>query len=247
MYSVKQLSRLAGVSVRTLHYYDEIGLFKAVTVKNNGYRFYSDENLLQLQQILFYREMGLELAQIKNILQKPGFDPAAALRTHRSTLLARIERLNVLVRTVDATLAYMNGEKRMDQNQLFAGFTPEEEEKYNQEAVNRWGDTARGSVKRWKDYRPDQKEEILRQGKEIYTEIAAKMHLGPSHPEVQAALTRWHQHLRNFYEPTPEILRGLGELYAADPAFHANIAKLDPALPDFMKEAIQIYVDGLTN
>jgi DNA-binding transcriptional MerR regulator len=245
MYTVKQLSRLAGVSVRTLHYYDEIGLLKPAVMGRNRYRYYSDADLLRLQQILFYREMDLELIKIREMMDRPGFNQTDALRSHRRALQAKIDRLNTLIRTVDATLLHLTGEKKMSQNQIFEGFTPEEEKKYNEEAVNRWGDTAKESIKLWNDYSEQQKKEIMAQGKEIYQQIVAKMSLGPGSPEIQAALARWHAHLRYFYKPTPQMLRGLGDMYAADPAFRANIAAMHPDLPDFLKQAINIYVDSL--
>src|SRR5688572_8100776 len=104
MYTVKQLSDLTEVSVRTLHYYDEIGLLHPTKVGANSYRYYDDEALLRLQQILFYREMGLELMQIKEILNSPTFDLLAALRSHRTVLQEKINRLHDLVGTVDTTI-----------------------------------------------------------------------------------------------------------------------------------------------
>src|SRR5689334_7076537 len=101
MYTVKQLSELAEVSVRTLHYYDEIGLLHPVQVGTNGYRHYDDAALLRLQQILFYREIGLELSQIKEILDSPDFDVLVALRSHRNILQEKISRMEELVNTVD--------------------------------------------------------------------------------------------------------------------------------------------------
>jgi MerR family transcriptional regulator, thiopeptide resistance regulator len=101
MYTVKQLSELAGVSVRTLHYYDEIGLLKPSSVGENGYRYYEDASLFRLQQILFFREMDLGLLQIKDILDHPDFDLVATLQAHRHTLQEKIERLQTLISTVE--------------------------------------------------------------------------------------------------------------------------------------------------
>jgi MerR family transcriptional regulator, thiopeptide resistance regulator len=110
MYTVKQLSNLAGVSVRTLHYYDEIGLLKPASVGQNGYRYYQDGDLFRLQQILFFREMDLGLLQIKEIVDHPDFDLVAALREHRHALQAKIDRMQTLIHTVDSTIMHLVGE-----------------------------------------------------------------------------------------------------------------------------------------
>src|SRR5687768_10889673 len=110
MYTVKQVADLTRVSVRTLHYYDEIGLLHPSKVGANGYRYYDDDALLRLQQILIYREIGLELMQIKDILDSPNFDLLEALRSHRAVLEQKIGRLHQLVRTVDTTIMHLAGE-----------------------------------------------------------------------------------------------------------------------------------------
>jgi DNA-binding transcriptional MerR regulator len=106
VYTVKQLASLAGVSVRTLHYYDEIGLLKPSSVGGNGYRHYGEEAVLKLQQILFYREMELSLDEIKAVTGRPDFDVLSALRSHRQALQGRVERLERLIQTVDHTIDY---------------------------------------------------------------------------------------------------------------------------------------------
>src|SRR5512134_3948171 len=125
MYTVRQLSDLAGVTVRTLHYYDEIGLLKPSSIGQNGYRFYSDESLFRLQQILFFRELDLELELIQKILDEPGFDPVTALQTHRQAIEKKIERMKALINTVDTTIMHFVGEVSMTKKQIFQGFDPE--------------------------------------------------------------------------------------------------------------------------
>src|SRR5688572_25910301 len=125
MYTVKQLSDLAGVSVRTLHYYDEIGLLKPSAVGENGYRYYTEDSLFRLQQILFFREMDLGLLQIKDIIEAQGFDLVTALQTHRSTLQEKIERLQTLIHTVDTTIMHLVGEVNMSKKKIFEGFNEE--------------------------------------------------------------------------------------------------------------------------
>ncbi len=245
MYTVNQLARLAGVSARTLHHYDHIGLLKPAQVGENGYRYYDDQALLRLQQVLFFREMGLDLKTIKATIDRPDFDQVRALQTHRQALLARIERLRALIKTIDATILHLSGEIKMSQESIFRGFDRETEKRYSQEAQDLWGETARQSIRLWNSYSEEKKTEILKQGGEIYAAIVEKMHLGPAHEEVQALLLRWHEHLRHFYEPTIEVLAGLGQMYHDHPDFNATFTRLHPDLPAFLQKAIAVYVDNL--
>ena len=127
MFTVKQLSRLAGVTPRTLHHYDAIGLLKPSHVGENGYRYYGDESLLQLQQILFYRELDLPLGDIQKIMGRHDFEALPALEGHKVELGRRIARLQRLIGTVDNTISHLKGQKVMNKKQIFAGFSEEEQ------------------------------------------------------------------------------------------------------------------------
>lgn len=247
MYTVKQLSSLAGVSARTLHYYDEIGLLKPTAVGQNGYRYYEDADLFRLQQILFFREMDLGLLKIKEFLDSPGFDAVAALQGHRQVLQEKIERLQSLIQTVDKTVLHLIGEAEMKKkDKLFQGFTEEKQKEYEQEAMRRYGEeSVKQTTKRWNSYTEAEKEQIKNQGKEIYLGLAAAIPSGPTSEQTQALLAQWHEHLRNFYEPSIEVLGGLGQTYKDDPDFSAFFAAIHPDLPDFLSKAIAVYVDKL--
>ncbi|MCB9136243.1 MAG: MerR family transcriptional regulator [Anaerolineales bacterium] len=244
-YTVKQLSELAGVSVRTLHYYDEIGLLRPSSVGANHYRSYDDAALLRLQQILFYREMALDLTQIKAILDAPNFDLVSALQTHRQTLQTKIERLNTLIQTVDTTILHILGEVNMSQKKIFQGFSEEKQKAYEEEATNLWGETVKETTKLWNSYGKARQQEILDEGGAIYADLATNMDKGPESEEIQAMLVRWHDHLRYFYEPSIETLAGLGDMYHDHPDFNATFTAIHPALPAFLKQAIAHYVDVL--
>jgi len=244
-YTVKEMGDMAGVSRRTLHFYDEKGLLKPASVGENGYRYYDEDSLLRLQQILFYREMDLDLERIKQILDDPKFDTVDALQTHRTELEAKIKRLQTLSKTVDATLQHLVGEVKMSDKNIFKGFDEEEQEKYEQEAIDNWGEKARESQQLWKSYSDEKKQAIMEEGNQIYTDLASNMEKGADSPEVQKLLAQWHQHLRNFYEPSIETLGGLGQMYEEHPDFHAKFAGLHPDLPSFLKASIAIYVDKL--
>lgn len=243
MYTVKQFAKLAGVSVRTLHYYDELGLLKAESVGANGYRHYGDAAVLKLQQILFYRELDLSLEQIKSILGSPDFDVLNALHSHKEALQGRVKRLERLIQTVDTTLQQLKGRKTMNAKGLFEGFSEEEQEKYAKEAEQMYDpETVKASNRRWKAYTPAEKERILTEGRSIITDLAKAMPKGASAPQVQAVVARWHKHMQYFWSPNDEQLLGLADLYNDDPRFKSNYETAAPGLAGFMHEAVKVYV-----
>jgi DNA-binding transcriptional MerR regulator len=145
-YTVKQLARLSGVSVRTLHHYDEIGLLKPAFTGENRYRYYGREELLRLQDILFHREFGVPLQEIGKLLDLKGRDRAAVLTEHREWLDQRIKRSRQLLRTIDRTIAELNGEGTMDDKDIYKGFAPEKQAEYEEWLVDRYGDTMRERI-----------------------------------------------------------------------------------------------------
>ncbi len=244
-YTVKQLSDLAGVSRRTLHYYDQIGLLKPQNVAANGYRRYARSDLLRLQQILFYRELGLSLGQIGRILDDPGFDTLNALQDHRFALLAGVQRLQQLVGTVDQTIMMLKGDLPMEEPRLFDVFNEEKQKEYEEEATRLWGEQVRLSNQKWNSYSAEQKAAIGAEGEANYREMLEHMSEGPASPSVQAAVAKWHQHLRYFYEPTVETLEGLGHMYNQDPRFQQTFLKIHPDFPVFLEQAITYYCQEL--
>jgi MerR family transcriptional regulator, thiopeptide resistance regulator len=248
VYSVKQLSTLANISIRTLHYYDEIGLLHPTKIEKNGYRFYDDQALLKLQQILFYREIGFELSLIKDILNSPKFDITTALRSHRDILNDKILRLQELIQTVDNTLEHISGETPMSHKKIFKAFNDEQQKEYEREARLQYGaDNVNESVRRWNGYGTERQQEIMEEGRVLYLAIAEAMNqqLSPNDEKVQSLMQRWHDNIRHFYEPTLEILRGLADLYNDDERFKQNFNQIHPRLTEYMREAILVYVDDL--
>jgi len=142
-YTVKELAQLSGVSVRTLHFYDEIGLLKPAHVGENQYRYYNEEELLALQQILFFRELGFELKKIRSIMSRSGFDRIEALQAHREVLLKERMRMGKLIATIDHTLDKLKGGHRMKSKMkdadLYQGFAPEKQAEYEEYIKNRFG------------------------------------------------------------------------------------------------------------
>lgn len=245
MYTVKQLSDMAGISVRTIHYYHEIGLLIPSSVADNGYRHYDQAALFRLQQIMFYREMNLSLKLIRHILDNERFDLISALQLHRHRLNDEIERLTNLIHTVDTTLMHLKGEIEMSNDNLFEGFSPEKQKQYEEEAIDQWGSTAKQSINLWNSYSEQKRTEILQEGKQIYQDIIVNMKYGTQSMEIRSILSRWHQHIYYFFEPSLEVLRGLGEMYYDHSDFNASFSAMHPDLPIFLKQAIVNYVDWL--
>ncbi len=234
---------MAGVTPRTLHHYDDIGLLKPSRVGDNGYRYYGEEALLRLQQILFYRELDMPLEDIRKIMGRRDFDVEKALESHKESLSKQIERMNRLLTTVDNTINHLKGKKAMSENKFFEGFSEEEQEKYALEAEQMYdAESVRESNRKWKSYSSAKKESILAEGRAIYKEIITVMPKGANSPEAQARVERWRKHLEYFWTPNLDQLLGLANGYNDDPRFKANFDKINPKLAEFIREAVKIYV-----
>ena len=236
---------MAGVTPRTLHHYDDIGLLKPSRVGDNGYRYYGEEALLKLQQILFYRELDFPLDDIKKIMGRRDFDVLGALQSHKEALQKQAVRLNRLLATVDNTIQHIKGEKIMSQKSLFEGFSKEEQEKYALEAEQLYDpETVRESNRKWKAYSAAKKEAIMAEGKAVYVDMIAAMPKGASSTEVQSIVERWRKHMDYFWTPNLDQLLGLANGYNDDPKFKANFDEMHPKLAEFMLEAVKVYVEG---
>jgi DNA-binding transcriptional MerR regulator len=241
-YTVNQLSTLAGVSTRTLHYYDEIELLKPSSVAPNGYRYYDEVAVLRLQQILFFKELGFGLKEIKEVIDQADFDVLQALEAHRLTLQERVERLTQLIDTVDKTILHYQGDITMNDKNLFEGFSEEKQKDYEEEIRQRYGDKdLKESQRRWKSYSQEKKDAIRAEGEAIFRTIGAKMGKGHDSPEVQAQIKALHDYIGYFYECSYERLLGLGQLYNEHPDFIARFQQIDPGLPAFLQKAIEHY------
>jgi len=245
MYTIHQLARLAGVTRRTLHYYDEIGLLKPNQVGENGYRYYAEEAVLRLQQILFYRELELPLEQIRSILANPDFDPQQALQSHRLELHKRIQRLERLMQTIDHTLQHLRGVRKMDDQQLFDVFTEEQQAEYQREAEQRYDPAiVRASNQRWNRYTKEEKQRIGKEGEAVYRGFVPAMAQGPASAEAQACVAAWRKHMEYFWTPNEEQLLGIASGYVSDPRFRANFDKIHPQLAEFVYEAVKVYLEN---
>ncbi|QYR21847.1 MerR family transcriptional regulator [Paenibacillus sp. sptzw28] len=250
-YKVKEVSEWAGVSVRTLHHYDEIGLVVPEAVTGSGHRLYSDGNLERLQQVLFFREIGFSLHEIKRIIESPDFDRKRALAAHRELLLEKKKRLEDIIATVELTLQNADGGMIMSQEELFNGFDmkdiEEHKSKYTAESREKYGDAVMDAVEsRTSKYTQEDWARIHERSGQTNAKIIAAMDRGPADPQVQEGVAELRQQITDYYyDCTPEIFRGLADLYVDDPRFTKNIDKNKPGYAAFLREAMIIYCDNL--
>jgi len=245
-YTIKKLAVMSGVSVRTLHFYDEVGLLKPAYVGTNGYRHYEEPQVLMLQQILFYRELGFELKQIKRILGRPDFDKIAALESHRKVLRKSLTRTRELIGTIEKTIEHLKGIKRMKTNELFAGFSPEQQATHEQYLIDRFGDgmkegiaQSKTKVKNWTKSDWQKSGTIFNGICEDLVKLLERKMPGDS-PEVQDVIRRHHQWLKQFWTPTRESYMGHSQLIVDSDlrkAYEAHHARL----PEFMAGAMRIF------
>lgn len=241
MKTVREVALLSGVSVRTLHYYDSIGLLRPAETTQTGYRLYGDGELKTLRQILFFRELGFSLEEIRKILSSPGFDPEKALREHRKILLLERDRLNGLIGLVDKIL---KGERQMSFEEFDSSEIETARRRYAREAREKWGGTEayRESGEKTAFYGPQDWEKIQSGMSEIFRAFAAEMKKPPEDPAVQALVVRWRDFItQKFYHCTDDILAGLGETYVSDKRFQRNINRYGDGLAAFIAAAIRVF------
>ncbi|MDQ0464778.1 DNA-binding transcriptional MerR regulator [Caulobacter ginsengisoli] len=252
LYTVKQMARLSGVSVRALHHYDQIGLLKPASVGENGYRYYGREELLRLQQILLHRELDLPLGEIAAVLDAPGFDRLAALRTHRDRLAAKAERYRTLLKTLDDTLAALEGEQTMDDKDLYAGFAPGKQAEYEAWLIDRHGEPMRERIDaaktKMKGLGKAGFEALMAEAGAIEQAMAKALADGlPADCETVRALMRRH---RDWIAaswnrpPTAEAFAGLAGLYLEHPDFRARYEAVRPGLTEYLAEAMRRFAEA---
>jgi DNA-binding transcriptional MerR regulator len=253
-FTVSEVARLSGVSVRALHHYDEVGLLKPACVGANGYRYYGEDELLRLQQILFHRELGFALEEIAKVLDAPGFDRAAALRAHREKLAGEAERYRRLVRTIDETLAALEGDKAMDENGIYAGFDfdPEKQAAREERLVQRFGEGVRPAIEKSLELLSKTSKSDLqtRKAEQDAIEAALVEALTSGAPadsaRVQALMQRHHAWVASWWGVRPDKTRfeGLGRMYVDDPEFHARYEGIAPGLPEYLAEAMRVFAEA---
>ena len=235
---IKEFAELTGVSVRTLHYYDEIGLLPPAFVdKSTGYRFYDENSLIRMQEILFYRELDFSLKSIGEILSSPNYDKSKALNEQKQLLTLKKERLERLISAIDGAV---NGKIVMK------AFDNSEFEKHKDEAKEKWGNTDayKEHAERTKNYSKQKWNDLAEGMDHIMAEFALCMGKdeSPDSTEAQNLVKMLQNHItENYYVCTNEILAGLGQMYVADERFRNNIDKHSDGTATFISEAIAVY------
>jgi DNA-binding transcriptional MerR regulator len=241
-WSIAQVARMSKVTSRTLRHYDEIGLLPPAWVGGNGYRYYEQEQLLRLQQILVMRELGVGLDAIAEIMHR-GRDRIEVLDMHRRWLLAERDRFERLARTVARTIEELTGGEEMNEkpgrsmDHWFEGFDADKQAELQEEARQRWGaETVDGAKGGWSQEKADEWAAQVR----ALVDLIDAGH-APADQEVMAVLDGHYRWLSGYWTPNRESYTGLGDVYADDPRFRANFDKTDPRLAEFLRTAMAAY------
>ncbi|MGG1400301.1 MerR family transcriptional regulator [Bacillus salipaludis] len=247
-YTVQKLGKLAGISTRTLRYYDEIGILKPARINSSGYRIYGQAEVDRLQQILFYRELGVSLDNIKKIVTAPSFDGAQALREHREKLLEKRAQLEVLIANVEKTIALTEGRIDMSDQEKFEGFKQkmidDNEKKYGAEARSKYGnDAVEKSSAKVKNMTQEQYQEVTALELQVRETLSQAFATGDPAGELAQKAANLHKQWLTYYwsEYSKEAHAGLAQMYVDDERFKAYYDKDQPGTAEFLRDAIRIY------
>jgi len=251
-YTVRQVARMSGVSVRTLHHYDQIGLLRPASVGENGYRYYGREELLRLQQILFHRELEFPLEAIRAVLAAPDFDRLEALRRHRTRLAAEARRNRGLLGPLDKTLAPLEGAATMDEKTLYQGLAPEKQADYEAWLVDRYGDRAQAEIDHgkavMKGWKAGDFAGFTAEIEAIEVELANAMAGGlpPDSAAVNAIVRRHHAWVARSWKapPTRDAYLGLAQMYGDHPDFRSGYEDGAPGLLEYLQAALTAFADA---
>jgi len=247
-YTVGSVAALSGVTIRTLHHYDEIGLLSPGGRSEAGYRIYEEPDIQSLQRILFYRELGFDLKEISTIVDDPGTDELGHLRRQRKLLTERIGRLSAMVDAIDYEMEARKLDIRLtpeERLEVFGEFRPED---YAEEAEQRWGGTEpyKESQRRVSKYTKEDWKRLKAEEEEIRARLAAALNAGlpADSEEAMAAVEAHRRHIsRWFYECTYDMHRGLAEMYVGDERFRSHYDTQTPGLAAFIREAALANAD----
>jgi MerR family transcriptional regulator, thiopeptide resistance regulator len=250
LYTVKQLAALSGVSVRALHYYDEIGLLKPAHIGENRYRYYRPEELLRLQQILIHRELGLSLHEIAQLIDRPGFDRLKALNEQKARLQAEAARYAEMIWTIDRTIARLTGESVMQDADLYTGIVdPKKQAEYETWLIERFGPSVQQPIEhsrqQWRamsQAETDAAMDELRQVEEALAE-SLRRHVPATSTALDVLLRRHNDWVSACWAkpPTPEAYAGLADTYLAHPDFVARYERIEPGFSTYLAQAMKAW------
>ncbi|KAA9022639.1 MerR family transcriptional regulator [Niallia endozanthoxylica] len=247
-YTVQKLAKLAGISTRTLRYYDEIGILKPARINSSGYRIYGQTEVDMLQQILFFRELGLELNNIKEIVTDPSFDGMNALKEHLQKLLEKRNQLDRLIDNVNQTISSKEGRITMSNKEKFEGFkekmVEENEKKYSEEIRQKYGeDKVNKSNEKFMNMSQEDYEKVTQLAEQVLETLEQAMATGDPNSELAQKTADFHKQWLCFYwhEYSKEAHAGLAQMYVDDERFKAYYDKVQPGATEFLRDAIHIY------
>lgn len=238
---------MAGVSVRTLHHYDRIGLLKPSIRTGTGYRMYGENELLRLQQILFYRELDFELKEIGRLLDSPDFDLIGALESHQQMLLSRRARIDTLVSTLDKTMFHLKNKTMLNYEELYEGLPKEQAEAWRKEAKERWPEQVEHAEHELMKLSKADFQALQDGFKANYEKLATMSHLDPTSRVVQAEIANHYRYILRFWgKPKVEVeaYRGLGDRYADDPRYTQIAGESAEEFGLFLQRAIHHFAEA---
>lgn len=246
-YSVKQLAKIAGVSVRTLHVYDQKGLLKPAIRTEAKYRLYGENELLKLQQILFYKELDFSLQEIGDIVNNPHFDKLEALEQHKIALKARQNRISILLNTIDKTIFHLKNDNKMtNYEDLYEGLPKEHAEAYRAEAIEKWGqDTVEKSENALMNMGKPDFEGLKTHFKTVNQQLFEARVLDPISDDVQKLVAQHYDCICQFWgkKPTAEAYIGLGQMYVSDDRYTTQNGVSQPEYAAFLSKAMKYFAE----
>lgn len=247
-YTVQKLAEIAGISTRTLRYYDEFGILKPARINSSGYRIYGRTEVDLLQQILFYRELGLSLERIKEIMTSPSFDGAEALREHHVKLLEKRNQLDLLIANVEMTLAQKEGRITMVDTEKFKGFKQklieDNEKKFGQEIRQKYGDSAVDhSNQMLRGMTEEQFTAVQQLEEEMFKTLEQAMEHGDPASVLAQKSAQLHREWLSYYwhSYSKEAHAGIAQMYVDDERFTQYYDKRRPGLAAFLRDAVHVY------
>lgn len=247
-YTILKLAKMAGVSTRTLRYYDEVGILQPARINSSGYRIYGSKEVDRLQQILFYRELDFSIDKIKEILDSTDFDELRALTTHREQLLNNRKQLDLLINNVERSIQAKEGRLKMKDNEKFEGFKrnllDENERKYGKEVREKYGEeTVKASNDKFMKMTKEQYEEFEKLSIEVLDTLEAAMETKDPAGDLAQKACELHKKWLTFTwkDYSKEAHAGLAQMYVDDERFTAYYDKRKPGMAEFLRDAILIY------
>lgn len=247
-YTITELAKIAGISTRTLRFYDQIGLLKPAGTNASGYRVYGSSEIDLLQQIMYYRELGVNLGRLKEIMHSQNFDELDALKEHLRMLIEERDRLDRLIENVNKTIDYKEGRIFMNDKEKFEAFKKEmieeNEAKYGKEIREKYGPEAvDSSYGKFLNMSAEQYEEFMRLGEQINETLARAYQTGDPAGELAQKAADLHRKWLGFTwkEYSKEAHAGLAKMYVEDERFKAYYDKIKPGISEFLRDAILIY------